>query len=150
LRGLAVGGLGLVAAPLLAACGAPQTAGGGPAVSKPVSAEAVKAGGQAVGATTTVDMNDQNKFVPESITIKKGASVTWKNVGVMVHNVQTDPTGIVDAKNAKSPAGAKPFASPMIEAGKTWSHTFDVVGEYTYVCLPHQTMGMVGKVIVTD
>jgi plastocyanin len=151
LRGLLAGGALVAAAPLIAACGGAQATGGGPAISKPASGQVAKppaAAGATAGAT--VEMNDQNKFVPESITVKKGTAVTWKNVGAMIHNVQTDPAGVIDKANAQVPSGATPFASPMIEAGKTWSYTFDVVGEYRYFCLPHQALGMVGKVTVTE
>jgi plastocyanin len=148
LRGVVTGGLLVAAVPLVAACGgAPASAG------KPAASGTVKpAGGDTKPGADgpTVDMNDQNKYVPESITVKKGTTVTWRNIGLMVHNVQTDPTGAMDKNNAVVPAGAKTFASPMIEAGKTWSTTFDVVGNYTYFCLPHQALGMVGKVTVTE
>lgn len=141
LRGVITGGLVIAAAPLVAACGGAPASG----ASKPAGGDTKPAAGG-----TTVDMNDQNQYVPAQITVKKGATVTWRNVGTMVHNVQTDPTGVIDKTHAVVPAGAKTFASPMIEAGKTWSTTFDVVGDYTYFCLPHQALGMFGKVTVTE
>lgn len=34
------------------------------------------------------------------------------------------------------------------DAGFSFTHTFDVAGEYHYVCEPHRGLGMVGDVVV--
>lgn len=148
LKSLLVGGLMLAAAPLATACGGTQTTASGNQVSKPAVGEAKPVVAKADGPT--VDMNDQNQYVPAALTVKKGTAVTWKNVGTMIHNVQTDPTGVIDPRNARVPSGAKPFASPMINGGSAWSYTFEAPGEYAYFCLPHQALGMIGKVTVTE
>jgi plastocyanin len=142
LRGLAIGGLALAAAPTLAACGGAATTGGGAAVAKPAAVQA--------SAATTIEMGDQNKFTPDSITVKKGTTVTWKNTGSMPHNVVNDATIAIDKAHAKAPSGTKPFTSPMLMGGGVWSHTFETPGEYVYFCQPHEALGMVAKVIVTE
>jgi len=37
-----------------------------------------------------------------------------------------------------------------LETSDTFSHTFDVPGTYSYVCIPHETSSMVGTVIVEE
>jgi plastocyanin len=137
MRGVLAGGLLLVAAPMAAACGG-QTAG---ASAKPTAK---------APSGPVVDMTDQNRFVPESLTIAKGTTVTWKNPGSMVHNVVTDPAVAIDKSHARVPAGAKSVTSSWVNGGGSWSYTFDVAGEYRYFCQPHETLGMVGTVIVTE
>ncbi len=152
LRGLLAGGAMLLAAPIVAACGGaqPQVQTAPKTGAQTGAQTSAKAETKAGATTVTVEMNDQNKFVPETVTVKKGATVTWKNSGMMVHNIVTDPNLAVDKSHARVPDGAKIFTSPMVNAGGTWSHTFDVAGEYTYFCQPHEALGMVGKVVVTE
>jgi plastocyanin len=149
LKGLLAGGVLAAAASLAAACGGTATTAGGASVSKPAGSEAKPAAAAKTGAVT-VEMNDQNKFVPDAITVKKGTTVTWKNSGMMVHNIVTDASLAIDKAHAKVPSGAKPFTSPMVNGGGTWSYTFEVPGEYVYFCQPHEALGMVGKVTVTE
>jgi plastocyanin len=148
LKGLLAGGALAAAASLAAACGGTATTAGGASVSKPASGEAQPAAAKT--SAVTVEMNDQNKFVPDAITVKKGTTVTWKNSGTMVHNVVTDASIAIDKAHAKVPSGAKPFTSPLVNGGGTWSYTFEVPGEYVYFCQPHEALGMVAKVTVTE
>ncbi|PSQ09851.1 hypothetical protein BRC93_11690 [Halobacteriales archaeon QS_5_70_15] len=55
------------------------------------------------------------------------------------------------------PDGAEPFASyspgddpdvTLVERGGTYEHTFEVAGEYTYVCIPHADSGMMGTLLI--
>ncbi len=127
---LAGGGvLAAAAVPLLAACG-----GGGSA-----------AGGQSF----TVNMTDGLKFEPDSLTVPKGATVTWKNTGSLVHTATDDPAKAASAANAVLPSGAKPWDSGDVDPGKSWSYTFDTPGQYTYFCIPHESAGMVGHITVS-
>ena len=155
LRGLGIGALALAAAPVIAACGGsqPTSAGAQTGGAKTAPAATPAAGGKTAPASggTTVEMNDQNRFVPAAITVKKGTTVTWKNAGqTMPHNVVTDPNLAIDKAHAKVPTGAQPFTSPMLTPGQSWQHTFDVVGEYAYFCQPHEALGMLGTVTVTE
>jgi plastocyanin len=46
------------------------------------------------------------------------------------------------------PAGAAPFDSGSMQEGDIFRHTFTVPGTYTYLCVPHDRMGMVGRIVV--
>lgn len=92
-------------------------------------------------------------FEPESIEIQVGETVTWtfESDG---HNVGAKPK---DSDTVEIPDGATPFASyegnktyELVPEGETYSHTFETAGTYTYVCIPHINVGMVGDVIVSE
>lgn len=90
----------------------------------------------AQGQTVTVSMED-NYFAPANITVEPGTTVTWVQNGDNPHTT-TSYDGLWD--------------SGMIEGGSggTFSYTFDEPGTYEYYCIPHEDMGMVGTVTVTD
>ncbi|HET7034240.1 MAG TPA: plastocyanin/azurin family copper-binding protein [Thermomicrobiaceae bacterium] len=100
------------------------------------------------GSDHTVNMTDALKYEPETITIKKGDSITWKNTGQLDHTATDDPSKAKNAADAKLPSGAQAWDSGDVGPGKTFKHTFDVVGDYTYFCIPHEEGGMVAHVTV--
>lgn len=85
------------------------------------------------------------KFIPSTITVQKGATVTWTNNDQTAHTVTSDdypdpstpPTTTV-------PAGA--FTSKPLNPGESFSHTFDKPGKYPYHCEIHNYLK--GEVIV--
>ena len=70
-------------------------------------------------------------FVPSSITVSAGTTITWTNKDGMTHTVTSD---------------AALFDSGNIGSGKAYSHNFATAGTYKYHCSIHPTM--LGKVIV--
>jgi len=93
------------------------------------------------------------RFVPETVEIPVGGTVRWtfESAG---HNVTSLPGS---SEKVRNPEGAEPFASyegtqhfSINEVGTTYEHTFDVPGEYVYVCAPHEDQGMVGTVLVGE
>ncbi len=101
------------------------------------------------GASVVVTMNDQYRYVPDTITIAKGTTVEWKNTSASPHTVTDDPSKAQNSADAVLPAGAEPWDSGLIDPGKSFKRTFTVAGDYTYFCIPHESMGMVGKIKVT-
>lgn len=89
------------------------------------------------------------RFVPETVTIAAGDTVTWTNPGYVTHDVTFDVSRAANAANVALPEGVAPFASAKLEQDGTFSHTFTVKGTYKYVCTLHEAMGMVGTVIVS-
>lgn len=86
--------------------------------------------------TGEIDMNDQLRFVPDSCTIKVGATVTWKVVGSAPHTA----TSATD-----SPVK---FDSGIVNQGGEFKFTFKTAGEVPYVCTLHQGSGMLGAITV--
>ena len=113
----------------------------------PVSSPSTSAvsGAQSV----TVNMTDANQFQPASITVARGTTVTWVNTGQTAHTVTDDASKAVNPADAVLPAGAQAWDSGTIAGGASYSHTFDTPGQYTYLCIPHEALGMVGRVNVT-
>ena len=78
-------------------------------------------------------------FIPSSVTIDMGGTVTWENNDTAAHTA----TG---GSATEGPSGV--FDSSLIMAGSSFSHTFDAVGTFDYFCMVHPWM--VGTVIVED
>jgi plastocyanin len=79
-----------------------------------------------------IGMSDANVFAPAAVTVAPGTTVTWVNNGG-VHSSQSDgrwDSGLLTA------------------AGATFSFTFNTPGTYSYYCLPHRALGMVGTITV--
>ena len=104
-------------------------------------------------AQKTVEVSMENSpkavFVPASVSIKVGDTVSWTNPGITTHTVTFDPAQAASKDNVVLPAGVTPFGSPDMEQDATFSHTFTAKGTYKYVCKYHEAMGMVGTVIVS-
>lgn len=105
---------------------------------QPSGSDAGSDSGAADENVTGVETNDvsmtDNEFGPGTITVKKGATVTWTNNGDLPHTVTSE-----------SAAGPK---SETIQPDETYSFTFNEVGTFDYICEFHP--GMTGKVIVTE
>jgi len=90
----------------------------------------------AQGSTASVSMVDF-KYEPAALTVTAGTTVTWKNNGAAPHTV-TAADGSWDSGN--------------LDAGATFSKTFDTPASVAYFCKYHGAAtgtGMAGKVEVT-
>ena len=88
--------------------------------------------------TKTVLMKD-NSFEPETITIKKGATVIFKN---------EDQVARWPASNLHPTHGIYPEFDPRkpIESGDSWQFTFDKIGSWKYH--DHLITSIKGTIIV--
>jgi len=82
-----------------------------------------------------------NRFQLDTLTISVGTTVTWVNQDGYIHTVTSgtspsEPSGLFDSGN--------------LSGGQTFSFTFDKAGTYDYFCIPHYSLGMIGKVIVNE
>lgn len=73
-------------------------------------------------------------FLPETLTIKKGETLTWTNKDSAPHTVT-------------SISGSE-LNSPSLSKDQTYSHTFNTLGTFEYRCNFHTSMK--GKIIVTE
>jgi plastocyanin len=87
-------------------------------------------------------------YAPAQVEIKVGDTIEWKNVGNSVHHATSDPSMAMKPDDASTPAGATAFDSGFLRPGETYSYTFKSPGIYKYVCAPHETSGMIGKITV--
>jgi plastocyanin len=64
------------------------------------------------------------------------------------HNVV--PYHLGHGRQQRVPDGEVPFSSPMINPGGFWLYEFNHAGTYDLYCAPHQTFGMVMRLVVGD
>ncbi len=95
----------------------------------------------------TVKATNGLKFVPATVCLKKGGKVTWHNTGDIPHTTTDKATLASRPKDAVLPQGASSWNHPL-KPGKSWSHRFTVAGTYKYFCVPHEDLGMLGRIKV--
>jgi FtsP/CotA-like multicopper oxidase with cupredoxin domain len=86
----------------------------------------------AIGSTVAVAIVD-DRFVPNALTVAAGTTVVWTNNGQDWHSVAS-----LDGS----------FASDRVSPGDSFSHRFDRVGEYQYICKHHFIQGMSGTITI--
>jgi plastocyanin len=87
-------------------------------------------------------------FVPDTVTVKPGDTVTWVNNKMAPHNVIFDPANM---PGDKALADKISHDQLTFAPGENYSTTFTddmPAGTYTYYCAPHRGAGMVAKVIL--
>jgi plastocyanin len=99
------------------------------------------------GRTVEVTMSDL-AFVPDTLRIPLGTTVTWRNTSELVHTVTAHPERVRSPDQVRLPPGAEPFDSGNLFTGQTFQWRFDVPGTYRYLCVPHDAVGMIGVIIV--
>ena len=77
------------------------------------------------------------EFNPESIAIKSGTTITWVNLDIVAHTV--------DSGTHENPADL--FESGSLKQNETFSYTFNEPGTFTYTCRIHPSMS--GTITVT-
>lgn len=86
----------------------------------------------ASAASTTVETQD-NKFVPDPITVNVGDTVIFKNTGQLPHTAETkDGT----------------FNTGNLNPGQSKQVVLSKPGTIKYICLYHESVGMVGTIEV--
>lgn len=95
-----------------------------------------------------VTMTDDLRFAPEELRIRVGQTVLWRNTTPVLHTVTADPEAVRNPEQIALPEGAEPFDSGFMFSDETFRHTFTVPGEYIYICVPHDTVPMVGRIVV--
>jgi plastocyanin len=66
------------------------------------------------------------KYSPDTIEIKAGETIEWKNDDLTPHTVTSEGNG--------------GFDSGSIEPGASWRRTFDKAGNFSYICTFHPEM----------
>ena len=87
-------------------------------------------------------------FHPHVAWVEVGGTVTFENVSGAHSATAYHPD---NNKPLRIPEGAASFDSGLLtEEGATFEHTFETAGVYDVYCAPHETLGMIGSVIVGE
>lgn len=82
-----------------------------------------------------IHLTEDDRFDPSSVTISPGTTVRWINDTPTFHTI--------------TPDGHSEWSrQEMNDQGQVFTHTFNNTGEFDYFCEPHQSIGMVGTIIV--
>ena len=90
--------------------------------------------------------DDEHHFEPHTVWVEKGGTVTWTltsgSHSATAYHSDNDRPGRV-------PNGTDAWDSGILsEEGATFEHTFDEEGVYDYFCIPHESVAMIGTVLV--
>jgi plastocyanin len=87
-----------------------------------------------VGATSPYYFN------PIGMHVEPGTTVTFRNESGAHSST---------AYGDRIPDGAESWDSTTLSSqDATYEHTFEVEGTYDYYCIPHRSLGMVGRIVV--
>ncbi|MGA8206449.1 MAG: plastocyanin/azurin family copper-binding protein [Candidatus Dormiibacterota bacterium] len=96
----------------------------------------------------TVDANSAFRFVPATACLRLNGTVTWINTTTDLDHTTTDePSLAASPSDASIPAGGHGW-DLALPAGHSAHLTFRVAGVYHYFCIVHETLGMLGVVVV--
>jgi plastocyanin len=112
----------------------------GDETSQPTHEEGQEQGQTEPGAQTVTVKLRNMRFVPDSVTIRRGDTVrwVWDDDPSVQHTVSSGP-GCKDDEKYES----KPMTTPA-----SYEHTFSDPGTFPYHCDFHCSMGMVATVVV--
>lgn len=91
-------------------------------------------------------------FDPAALFLREGDRVLW----VLVEDQRGDGHSAtayhpVHDKRLRVPEGAEPWTSPLMKGpGETYERVFTVKGVHDYFCIPHEEVGMVGRLVVEE
>jgi plastocyanin len=95
-----------------------------------------------------VSENGEFYFDPIGLRVDPGTTVRFILENDVHNSVAYHPD---NDRPLRIPEGAEPWASPIFtEPGASFEVTLTEEGVYDYFCLPHEMMGMVGRIVVGD
>lgn len=89
-------------------------------------------------------------FDPIGLSVDPGTTVTFE-IRSGSHSTTAYAKGTGGASVTRIPDGADPWNSGVLSGqGTTWEHTFEATGTHDYFCIPHKSLGMVGRIVVGE
>jgi plastocyanin len=100
-------------------------------------------------------MVDAQRFDPATITIEAGEAVTWVNESDEAHTVTAygdeipeDATYFASGGASNEAEARDSLSEGLLESDDTFEVTLDQPGTYEYYCIPHESNGMKGTIVV--
>lgn len=89
-------------------------------------------------------------FDPIGVSVAPGETVRWVNSSG-THSSTAYEKSNAEAAVTRIPDGAAAWNSTTLSKQEAaFDHTFEANGTYDYFCIPHRSLGMVGRVVVGD
>lgn len=130
--------------------GTAMTSSGTSATAGANGTAATSGGSGGSGGTATVGMHTEGSsyyFDPIGLYVEPGTTVTFE-IESGAHSASSYTTDNPSVSERRIPEGAESWDSGTISTGASFDHTFQAEGTYDYYCIPHKTLGMVGRIVV--
>lgn len=121
-------------------------------------AATASAGCSSVGGSEgvrVVSMTDGYGFGPGRLTVGSGTTVRWVNDSSVGHTVTayadripTDAQFFASGGFDSERAARNDVRDGLVPTDEAYEHTFETRGTYEYYCIPHESSGMTGTVVV--
>ena len=92
----------------------------------------------------------QIHYAPATLTIPRGATVTWLNRSYYSQSATCNPKEAGNQGIASLPTGAQAWDSGLLYPGQRFTKIFDTPGTYIYFSLPRLSPNTVGTIIVLE
>ncbi|WP_458187793.1 plastocyanin/azurin family copper-binding protein [Haladaptatus sp. NG-WS-4] len=102
------------------------------------------------GGTATVEMISDGSgsyFDPIGLYVERGDTVTFVTKSGN-HSASAYHPDTLYAETTRIPENAKPWGSEVLQRNESFEYTFETEGTHDYYCIPHKTLGMVGRIVV--
>jgi len=96
----------------------------------------------AAHAATHVITVSNFTFTPDSLNVRSGDIVRWEVASG--NHTTTSGTGAAD------PQSGVLWNSGLMSTGQNYQRVFKGAGVFPFYCIPHELMGMKGKIVVTS
>ncbi|MDT3437659.1 halocyanin [Haloarcula sp. 1CSR25-25] len=133
----------------LAGCSSSENGDSG---GEPTATQTQETGGGSGDSNTVMMVTEGSEyyFDPIGLFIQPGETVTFE-IQSGSHSATAYKEGTSTASVTRIPESAETFNSETLsEQGATYEHTFGTTGTYDYFCIPHKTLGMVGRIVVGE
>jgi plastocyanin len=104
---------------------------------------------------TTVRMESGQRFEPEILTISMNETVTFVGESSDAHTVTAYEDRLPDGASFFASGGFESeeearddLAGGLLSSGESFEVKFDTEGTYQYFCVPHESSGMIGRIVV--
>jgi plastocyanin len=102
-------------------------------------------------------MPEGHRFSPSTIEVTVGEQITFENDSSESHTVTAFEESLPDGADYFASGGAATedeardnVGDGLIDGGDTFTLTLDEPGTYKYFCIPHESQGMTGTIVVSD
>ena len=97
-----------------------------------------------------IRMTDDMRFEPAHPAVAVGDTVVWINDGAMPHTSTDEPGRAAVPENNVLPDGASTWDSGLLQSGERFQLVMEAPGQYTYLCILHEGLMMIGHLEVVD